>query len=69
MGPIVRRHQSYNNIALSIPGKTLYFPVLYVVSNLLRISPKNEEFITFITSIGLYKYKVMPFGLFNRPII
>ena len=36
--------------------------------NLLRISPESEEFTTFVTSIGIYKYKVMSFGLSNRPI-
>ena len=36
--------------------------------NSLRISPESEEFTTFITSMGIYKYKVIPFGLLNRPI-
>ena len=40
---------------------------IIVVFNLLRISPKSEEFTIFITSINIYKYKVMPFGLSNRP--
>ena len=41
---------------------------IIVVFNLLRISPKSEEFTIFITSIGIYKYKIMPFGLLNRPV-
>ena len=41
---------------------------IIAVFNLLRISPESEEFITFITSMGVYKYKVIPFGLSNRPV-
>ena len=40
---------------------------IIVVFNLLRISPKSEKLTTFVTSIGIYKYKVMSFGLSNRP--
>ena len=40
---------------------------IIAVFNLLRISPESEEFTTFITNIGIYKYKVIPFGLSNKP--
>ena len=33
--------------------------------NKLRIDPESEDFITFIISLGAFKYKVMPFGLIN----
>ena len=30
--------------------------------NKLRINPDSEDLITFITSMGAYKYHVLPFG-------
>ena len=36
--------------------------------NKLRIHPDSEDYTTFITSLGLYKYRVLPFGLTNRPV-
>lgn len=35
--------------------------------NKLRMHPDSEDFTTFITSLGAYKYKVLPFGLTNGP--
>ena len=35
--------------------------------NKLRIHPDSEELTTFVTSMGAYKYRVMPFGLINGP--
>ena len=35
--------------------------------NKLRMHPESEDFITFITALGAYKYKVLPFGLTNGP--
>ncbi|SLM36861.1 Reverse transcriptase domain [Lasallia pustulata] len=35
--------------------------------NKLRMDPGSEDLTTFITSMGLYKYCVLPFGLTNRP--
>ena len=40
---------------------------IIVIFNLLRISPKSEEFTIFTISMGIYKYKVIPFGLSNKP--
>jgi hypothetical protein len=33
----------------------------------IRINPESEELTTFQTRYGQYKYKVLPFGLTNRP--
>ena len=35
--------------------------------NKLRIYPDSEDLTTFTTSLGAYKYKVLPFGLTNGP--
>ena len=35
--------------------------------NKLRIYPDSEELTTFVTSMGAYKYRVIPFGLTNSP--
>jgi hypothetical protein len=35
--------------------------------NRIRMDPLSEEFTTFRTSYGAYKYKVLPFGLTNGP--
>ena len=35
--------------------------------NKLRIYPDSEEYITFIISLGAYKYYILPFGLTNGP--
>ena len=35
--------------------------------NKLRMHPDSEDFTTFITALGAYKYKVLPFGLTNGP--
>ena len=35
--------------------------------NKLRMHPESEDFTTFITSLGAYKYRVLPFGLTNGP--
>ena len=35
--------------------------------NKLRIHPESEDFTTFITSLGVYKYRVLLFGLTNGP--
>ncbi|SLM36862.1 t18348probable pol truncated-rice blast fungus magnaporthe gypsy retrotransposon [Lasallia pustulata] len=35
--------------------------------NKLRMDPGSKDLTTFITSTGLYKYRVLPFGLTNRP--
>ena len=35
--------------------------------NKLRIHPDSEDFTTFVTSLGAYKYRVLPFGLTNGP--
>ena len=36
--------------------------------NKLRIHPNSEDFITFITSLETYKYRVLLFGLINGPV-
>ncbi len=33
--------------------------------NKLRMHPDSEDYTTFITALGAYKYKVLPFGLTN----
>ena len=35
--------------------------------NKLRIDLGSKDLTTFITSMGLYKYCILPFGLTNRP--
>ena len=35
--------------------------------NKLRIDSSSEDLTTFITTLGAYKYKVLPFGLTNGP--
>ena len=35
--------------------------------NKLRMHPNSEEYTTFVTSLGAYKYHVLPFGLTNGP--
>ncbi len=35
--------------------------------NKLRMHPDSENYTTFITALGAYKYKVLPFGLTNGP--
>ena len=35
--------------------------------NKLRISPESEDLITFVISLGAFKYKVIPFRLTNSP--
>ena len=35
--------------------------------NKLRMDPRSEDYTTFITSLGAYKYRVLPFGLTNGP--
>ncbi|SLM33609.1 gag polymerase env [Lasallia pustulata] len=35
--------------------------------NKLRMHPNSEDYTTFITSMGAYKYHVLPFGLTNSP--
>lgn len=35
--------------------------------NKLRMDPDSEDFTTFITALGAYKYRVLPFGLTNGP--
>ena len=35
--------------------------------NKLRMDPGSEDFTTFITALGSYKYRVLPFGLTNGP--
>ena len=37
--------------------------------NKLRIYPESEDFTTFITSLGVYKYRVLLFGLTNGPAL
>jgi hypothetical protein len=49
--------------------KARYFTKLDIVAafNNLRIRSGDEWMTAFITRYGLYKYKVMPFGLYNGP--
>ena len=35
--------------------------------NKLRMHPDSEDYTTFITALGAYKYRVLPFGLTNGP--
>ena len=35
----------------------------------IRIHPELKEFTVFKTYYGAYQYKVMPFGLYNKPVI
>ena len=46
-----------------------YLTKLDIISafNKLRMSEKNEKLTTFVTSMGSYKYRVLPFGLTNGP--
>ena len=37
--------------------------------NKLRMHSNNENFITFVTSLGVYKYRVLSFGLTNGSVI
>ena len=36
--------------------------------NRIRMNPEDEELTTFRTRFGSYKYKVLPFGLYNGPL-
>ena len=45
--------------------KLLTFMDAFSGSNQIKMAEENQEKITFITSQGLYCYKVMPFGLKN----
>ena len=40
---------------------------IIIAFNKLRIHLESEELTTFVTSMGAYKYRVMPFGLINGP--
>jgi hypothetical protein len=40
---------------------------IYYTFNYIRISKESKELTTFTTAFRTYKYKVMPFGLCNRP--
>ena len=40
---------------------------IIAIFNKLRIHPDSEDFTTFVTSLGAYKYRVLPFGLTNGP--
>ncbi|SLM36168.1 retrotransposon ty3-gypsy subclass protein [Lasallia pustulata] len=46
-----------------------YLTMLDVIAafNKLRMHPNSEDYTTFITSMGAYKYHVLPFGLTNGP--
>jgi len=35
--------------------------------NKIRIDPDSEDYTTFTTALGQYKYRVLPFGLTNSP--
>jgi hypothetical protein len=50
-------------------SKARYFTKLDIVVafNNLRIREGDEWMTAFITRYSLYEYKVMPFGLYNRP--
>ena len=37
------------------------------VFNKLRMAPESEDLTTFVTTLGTYKYRVLPFGLTNGP--
>lgn len=43
----------------------LSFMDAYLGYNQIRMYPPNQEHTSFITNIGLYYYKVMPFGFKN----
>ena len=38
-----------------------------IVFNKFRMHLKNEDFIIFITVLGIYKYRILFFGLTNAP--
>ena len=40
---------------------------IIITFNKLRMHPESEELTTFVTSMGAYKYRVIPFGLINGP--
>ena len=40
---------------------------IIAVFNKLRIYPESEDFTTFVTALGAFKYRVLPFGLTNGP--
>ena len=45
--------------------KLLSFMDAFSGYNQIRMAPEDEEKMTFVTDMGLYCYKVMPFGLKN----
>ena len=42
---------------------------IIIAFNKLRMHSNNENFIIFVTSFGIYKYRVLSFGLTNGPVI
>ena len=40
---------------------------IILVFNKLRIAPESEDLTTFVTTLGTYKYRVLPFELTNSP--
>ena len=42
---------------------------IIIAFNKLRMHSNNENFTTFVTSLKAYKYRVLPFGLINGPVI
>ena len=54
-------------------GKAKYFSTLDVAAGYwywqIRVQPDSWEKTTFVPHQGLYKFKVMPFGVMNAPAI
>jgi hypothetical protein len=42
---------------------------IIVAFNKICMYPESEDLTTFITSLGSYKYRVLPFGLTNGPAV
>ena len=42
---------------------------IIAIFNKLRMYSDSEDYITFIISLGTYKYRVLPFDLINGPAI
>ena len=60
--PLLRIDQLVDSIA---GHKLLTFMDAFSGYNLIKMAEEDQEKIAFITSQGLYCYKVMPFGLKN----
>ena len=69
----ITRRNSYpiplieETLARVIDCKHIFKLDIIAAFNKLRMNPDSEDFTTFICSLGIYKYHVLPFGLTNGP--